>query len=133
MECQSTTQWVTIGNIFIDFWLKKIHLQKYKEQIVYLVVGVATTFVDWLFFLIFWAIVPPIKYLRLNLISPNILAYFISWLVAVVFAYFCSRAFVFMCSKQATLKEFFIFAISRFFTLLISVAGDIFFCGDYAV
>ena len=78
-------------NKIIDAVLSLLHLSKFKEQIVYLAVGVLTTAVDWVIFTIFEMFVPSVGGEFVMAISPNILAYTIAWLGAVIFSYFASR------------------------------------------
>ena len=58
-------------NKIIDAVLSLLHLSKFKEQIVYLAVGVLTTAVDWVIFTIFEMFVPSDrKSTRLNSSHP---------------------------------------------------------------
>ncbi len=120
-------------NKIIDAVLSFLHLSKFKEQILYLAVGVMTTLVDWIVFALFEIFVPPVGGDLIKAISPNILAYFMSWFVAVVFAYFASRIFVFEPTHERIFTQILKFFGARAITLAISIAGDIFFSGEYAV
>ena len=110
-----------------------LHLTKFKEQIMYLGVGVLTTLVDWAVYAVFVLFVPSIGGEFLQRISPNILSYSIAWLAAVIFAYFASRALVFKPTEEKIASQFAKFFGSRAITLVLSIVGDIFLCGEYAV
>ena len=86
--------------------LSFLHLSKFKEQIVYLAVGVLTTAVDWVIFTIFEMFVPSVGGEFVMAISPNILAYTIAWLGAVIFSYFASRYFVFKPTEEKVSTQF---------------------------
>lgn len=120
-------------NKIIDAVLSFLHLSKFKEQIVYLAVGVLTTAVDWIIFTIFEMFVPSVGGEFVMAISPNILAYTIAWLGAVIFSYFASRYFVFKPTEEKVSTQFGKFFGSRVLTLAISIAGDILLSGKYAV
>lgn len=114
---------------FIDKILEKLHLIKYKEQILYLIVGGGTTVVDWVIFTVFALFVPPVGGEIFQKISPNILAYSIAWLGAVIFAYVLSRLFVFEQTGERIPTQFIKFFGSRVFTLVLSIAGDMLLSG----
>lgn len=117
----------------LDRLLAKLHLQNYKEQILYLAVGVGTTAVDWIVYALLVCFVPPVGAAWLYRISPNILAYFIAWAGAVAFAYVFSRLFVFESHSKAVGAEILRFVGSRLLTLALSIAGDMLLCGEYAL
>ena len=116
---------------FIDRLFEKMHLSKYKEKILYLIVGGGTTVVDWVIFTIFALFVPPLgsegDFVRR--ISPNILAYSIAWLGAVIFAYVLSRLFVFEQTGERIPTQFLKFIGSRVLTLILSILGDMLLSG----
>lgn len=116
---------------FIDKILTALHLIKYKEVILYLIVGGGTTVVDWVIFTVFALFVPPLgnegDFVRR--ISPNILAYSIAWLGAVIFAYILSRLFVFEQTGEKIIPQFAKFFGSRILTLVLSIVGDIILSG----
>jgi len=114
---------------FIDKVLTKLHLIKYKELILYLIVGGGTTVVDWIIFTVFALFVPPIGGEFVRKISPNILAYAVAWLGAVIFAYILSRLFVFEQTGEKITTQFPKFFGSRVMTLVISIVGDIILSG----
>lgn len=118
---------------FIDRVLTKIHLIKYKEIILYIIVGGGTTFVDWGVYTLFVLFVPSIGGEFVKKISPNILAYAAAWFCAVIFAYVLSKLFVFEETGEHVATQFLKFLGSRFMTLIISIAGDIILCGEYAL
>ncbi len=114
---------------FIDKVLTKLHLIKYKELILYLIVGGGTTVVDWAIFTVFALFVPPIGGEFVQKISPNILAYAVAWLGAVIFAYVFSRLFVFEQTGEKITTQFPKFLGSRVMTLVLSIVGDMILCG----
>lgn len=90
--------------------------KKYKEIINYLIFGVLTTIVSLvvkyaLLFTIFEA--SNAIQLQISVIS--------SWIIAVLFAYFTNRAFVFESKNKNKLKEFTSFIIARISTLLLEM------------
>ena len=116
-----------------DAVLGFLHLTKFKEQIMYLGVGVLTTLVDWAVYAVFVIFVPSVGGEFLQRISPNILSYTIAWLAAVIFSYFASRLLVFQPTDEKVSSQFLKFFGSRALTLALSIAGDIFLSGDMAV
>jgi len=116
-----------------DAVLGFLHLTRFKEQIMYLGVGVLTTLVDWAVYAVFVLFVPSIGGDFLKAVSPNILSYSIAWLAAVIFSYVASKTLVFKPTEEKTSTQFLKFFGSRAITLAISIAGDIFFCGEYAI
>lgn len=117
-------------NEFIDLILTKLKLIKYKEQIMYLFSGGGATVVDWGVYALFVLFIPPIDLGEfINTISPNFIAYCISWFMAVLFAYFFSRLFVFEDTGEKPIKQFVKFFFSRFLTLVFSIVGDMILCG----
>lgn len=94
----------------------KKFLKKYKEIINYLIFGLLTTVVNLL-----------VKYLLLFTIfdanNPILLqcAIIVSWIVAVLFAYFTNRKFVFKSINKSKLKEFVSFIVSRLSTLFLEM------------
>lgn len=85
--------------------------RKYLEVINYLVVGGLTTFIS----ILVYGLCS--RLFNLKLISSNI----ISWIVAVLFAYYTNKIFVFK-SKGKSFKEFVSFVGSRVITLLLDTA-----------
>ena len=114
---------------WLDRVFEKMHLSKYKEKILYLIVGGGTTVVDWVIFTVFALFVPPVGGEFLRKISPNILAYSIAWLGAVIFAYVLSRLFVFEQTGEGIPTQFIKFFGSRVLTLVLSIAGDMLLSG----
>ena len=117
----------------VDAVLGFLHLTKFKEQIMYLGVGVLTTVVDWIVYSLFVVFVPSVGGEFLQKISPNILSYSIAWFVAVIFSYFASKLLVFSPTNENALVEFLKFFGSRAITLMLSIIGDIVLSGEYAV
>ena len=89
---------------------------KYREIIVYLIVGVLTTIVSLaVYYGLVLTVLDPKKAIELQI--ANIL----SWVAAVTFAYFANRIFVFRSKNKNMLKEGFKFCSSRVFTLLVDM------------
>lgn len=90
--------------------------EKYKEIILYLIFGVLTTFVSlgskYVLLFIFLDAKNPIQ-LQASIV--------ISWIIAVLFAYFTNRIFVFKSKNEDKLKEFINFIIARISTLLLEM------------
>ena len=91
------------------------YYQKYKEIINYLIIGALTTLVS---LLIYYG-------LTLTILNPNValelqIANVISWIIAVTFAYFTNRKYVFE-SKNNTRSEIIKFFLSRITTLIIDM------------
>ena len=120
-------------NKIVDAVLGFLHLTKFKEQIMYLGVGVLTTAVDWVVYTLFMLFVPSVGGEFLQRISPNILSYSIAWFVAVVFSYFASKLLVFKPTDAKTATEFLKFFGSRAITLALSIVGDVVLSGEYAL
>ena len=95
--------------------LKKIY-KEHKEIINYLIVGVLTTIVSLgIYYLLTFTILNPNNEIQLQV------ANVISWIGAVIFAYFTNRKFVFESKEKNMLKEASKFAISRVGTLLMDM------------
>lgn len=124
---------VKLINKIADAVLGFLHLTKFKEQIMYLGVGVLTTLVDWAVYTVFVMFVPSVGGEFLMAVSPNILAYSIAWLAAVVFSYVASKTLVFKPTDEKISTEFMKFFGSRAITLAFSIAGDIVLSGEYAL
>ena len=99
--------------------MKKIKelYNKYKEIINYLIIGGLTTVVS---LVVYYG-------LTLTILNPNNgvelqIANIISWIVAVTFAYFTNRKFVFSVSEKATFKEGVKFYLARVATLFVDMA-----------
>ncbi|MGN1159211.1 MAG: GtrA family protein [Lachnospiraceae bacterium] len=93
----------------------KEYYTKYRELIVYLIVGVLTTVVSWITYAICTLI--------MNVDNPVIMqiAVVIRWVAGVVFAYFTNRAFVFRSKNPNMLKEAISFTSSRVVTLFLDM------------
>ena len=95
--------------------LKEMY-KKYEEIIMYLIIGGLTTLVNILvYFLVTHTFLNPGDKLELQI------AEVISWIVAVVFAYYTNRKYVFRRKNKASLKEATSFFTSRLSTLLIEM------------
>lgn len=89
---------------------------KYREIISYLIVGILTTIVSYGVYYV----------LTISLLNPNDkielqIANIISWICAVLFAYFTNRKYVFKSKDNNILKEGSKFCLSRVFTLLLDM------------
>ena len=89
---------------------------KYKEIINYLIFGALTTLVNLITkYILLFTILDPTNGFQLQI------AIIISWIVAVIFAYFTNRKFVFESKNQNKLKEFISFVVARIATLLLEM------------
>lgn len=97
--------------------MKKIKelLEKYREVIVYLIVGVLTTIFSWA------ALFVGKIFLDVDISWQNFLNNTISWIAGVVFAYPLNRKWVFRSTNPKILKEFTGFASSRVSTWILDV------------
>ena len=94
----------------------KVLIKKYEEIIRYLIVGILTTIVSLLtYYLLTKFIFDPQNKIELQITN------IISWIVAVTFAYFMNRKFVFKKKEKASLSEAKDFYLSRIFTLIIDM------------
>lgn len=91
-------------------------LKKYEEIIRYLIIGVLTTIVSLAtYYILVYTVFDPHKALELQITN------IISWVIAVTFAYFTNRKFVFKKKEDASIKEAYSFYLSRVSTLLIDM------------
>jgi putative flippase GtrA len=89
---------------------------KYKEFINYIIFGVLTTIVNLLTkYLLLFTILSASNGFQLQT------AIIISWIIAVLFAYFTNRKYVFESTNKNKLKEFINFVLARLATLLIEM------------
>ena len=96
-------------------YMKKLY-QKYQEIISYLIVGVLTTIVSLAtYFLCVHTFLDANHSLELQL------ANIISWICAVIFAYFTNRIFVFKSKSKHYIREILTFFSSRILTLLLDM------------
>lgn len=116
-------------NRIIDAVLSALHLSKYKEQIMYLVVGGGTTVIDWGVFTLIVLLTPDLSHLPFFDRFPNAIAYTAAWAAAVLFAYWASKYFVFESAKKEGSSQFFRFVASRLLTLGVSLVGDFLLTG----
>ncbi len=89
--------------------------KKYREIIVYLIVGVLTTLVSWAAYAVCTFV--------MNVDNPVQMqaAVIIRWVAGVIFAYFTNRAFVFQSKNPNMLREALSFASSRIVTLVLDM------------
>ncbi len=116
-------------NKIINSVLEFLHLSKYKEQIMYLVVGGGTTAIDWIVFTLLVFLLPDLSHLPFFDRFPNAIEYTAAWTAAVLFAYWASKHFVFESAKKEGTIQFFKFIASRVLTLILSLVGDFFLTG----
>lgn len=90
--------------------------KKNKEVINYLIFGILTTLINLLTYFILTSIwLDASKVIELQ--SANI----ISWIIAVIFAYFTNRKYVFDSKNNNKIKEIFSFFIARLTTLVVDM------------
>lgn len=90
--------------------------QKYKEIINYLIIGFCTVIISLIvYYLCVYTIFDPHDPFLLQ--CANV----ISWICAVLFAYFTNRKFVFNSKEKNKFKEFITFIGSRIITLLLDM------------
>ena len=95
--------------------IKELYV-KYKEIINYLIFGVLTTLVNLITkYILLFTILNPTNGFQLQI------AIIISWIVAVIFAYFTNRRFVFESKNENKLKEFISFVVARIATLILEM------------
>lgn len=95
--------------------IKKIYM-KYVEIINYLIFGVLTTLVNLITkFLLLFTIFDASNPIQLQT------SIIISWIVAVLFAYFTNSTFVFKSKNKNKIKEFINFILARIGTLLLEM------------
>ena len=94
--------------------LKKL-FDKYREIIMYLIFGVATTVVSWLSYAIFTKIIPVISFWGIT-IETTTTSNVLSWICAVLFAYITNKIWVFDSKSwrpSVAVKELGLFVASR--------------------
>lgn len=87
-------------------------INKYKELIKYLIIGVLTTAVNYVIFAI------SVKLLHIDMHISNIIA----WIISVIFAYFTNKLFVFESKSfkiDVLVKEIISFGAARVLSLLL--------------
>ncbi len=89
---------------------------KYREIIIYLVVGVLTTIVSWVACFIMERF-----FLDASNDIQNYIINSVGWIVGVLFAYPTNRKWVFQSTNPKILKEFFGFAGSRISTYVLDI------------
>lgn len=121
-------------NDLIDKILTKLHLMKFREQLLYIAVGGMTTVIDWGVFALLERLLPPLSdggFMQfLFRLSPYIIQYTVAWCAAVLFAYWASKYFVFECSGGNAKKQFVEFVLSRLLSLGISLVFDVVLSGE---
>lgn len=98
--------------------IKKINklYKKYKEIINYSIFGILATIVSLgVKYSLLFTFLEPSNALELQI------AIIISWIAAVLFAYFTNRKFVFNSKNENKLKEFISFVLARLSTLLLEM------------
>ncbi len=90
--------------------------EKYHEIILYLIFGVLTTVVSLIVkYALLFTVLEASNAFELQV------AVVVSWIVAVLFAYFTNRKFVFESKTNSKLKEFVNFILARIATLLLDM------------
>ena len=96
---------------------------KYKEIVMYLIMGFATTFISWVSYSIFTFVFSAFPD-DTNVLLSSI----VSWTIAVIFAYFTNKDLVFH-SEAKTSKEkitqFLKFILGRAFTMVVEFVGGL--------
>lgn len=101
--------------------IKEIYI-KYKEIVNYLIFGVLATGVNLISkYILLFTILDVNNAVQLQI------AVIISWIVAVVFAYYTNSKIVFKSKNENKLKEFISFIVGRLFTLLLEMLVTWFF------
>lgn len=99
--------------------------EKYRRIFMYLVFGVLTTVVNFVCYLVCDKIIVAeinVRFILWDIDLIDILNTLIAWIVAVTFAFFTNRAFVFK-SSDSILKEFISFVAARIATLVVFEEG----------
>lgn len=91
---------------------------KYREIIIYLIVGVMTTIFSWG---AFWVCTLFMEVEGPEYALNNAIANTIAWIAGVLFAYPLNRKWVFQSTNPNVIKEFFGFATSRLSTWLMDI------------
>ena len=91
------------------YMMRKIHiiLEKYREQLAYLVVGVCTTLINYVIYAVLT------EGVHLHYIASNV----IGWVAAVTFSYFANGKWVYRSTARRGWKEAGEFVFSRLFSL----------------
>ena len=98
-------------NLIVDLY------KKYKEIINYLIFGALTTVVSLVTkYILLFTILDATNAFELQL------SIIISWILAVLFAYFTNRKFVFESKSSKKIKEFINFIVARLSTLVLEMA-----------
>ncbi len=104
--------------------MKKLFV-KYKEIIMYLIFGVATTVVSWVSYAVFTKLIPTVTFLGItveNTTTANVL----SWICAVLFAFVTNKIWVFDSKSwrvSVAIKELGLFVVSRLISGVIEIGG----------
>ena len=107
--------------------MKKL-LKKYREIIIYLIVGVLTTIVSW-----GACFLARICGLNSTIHYQDLIINTIGWAAGVLFAYPLNRVWVFRSTNKNILKEFFGFAASRLGTWILDLGIMALFCNVWKV
>ena len=90
--------------------MKNNFFKKYKEQLLYIVFGIATTLVNFIAYFLF-------SKLNFGTVISTVLA----WILAVLFAFFTNRKYVFKASENGFLKQILGFFLMRITTGILDV------------
>ncbi len=95
--------------------IKKLY-KKYEEVILYLIMGVLCTLLNLTVkYILLFTVLDATDGFQLQI------AVIISWIIAILFAYFTNRTWVFKSKNTNKLKEFISFVIARISTLLMEM------------
>lgn len=90
----------------------QIIIEKYREQLAYLVVGVCTTLINYVIYAVLT------EDMRLHYIASNV----IGWIAAVTFSYFANGKWVYRSTGRRGWREAGEFVLSRLFSLGLETA-----------
>lgn len=99
----------------------KAFFEKYREIIVYIIVGVINTIACWIFA---WVLT---LFMDANIVAINFLMQTLNWLFGVSFSFPMNRKWVFRSTNPHWVQEYIKFAGSRIITWLLDLAIMIFF------
>ena len=108
----------------LELFIKKEMLEKLinEETVTYILFGVLTTIVNLVVFVVMQRVLYIEKYSDIILLLNNSVA----WVVAVLFAYYTNRIYVFKSQNYSSIekwKEFISFIAARLFSLLVDCVG----------
>ncbi len=99
---------IRTNRVIVDMRGKKLT----REISAYLMIGIVTTVVNWSVYVL------ATRLFHVDIIFAN----FISWIVAVIFAYLANRVVVFQSRDKGIIRECIIFVWSRVFSMFLEMA-----------